>query len=270
LLDFPDATLLGIKYILTSKKYRSRVIGHVLDSVLKDIWETDYRKMSDKEQREYAKSAFNKIVQLITDPTIKNVIGQVHSRFDVSDIMDSRKILIIKLPQGKLGIEKTRLIGSFFVSVIHSAALKRSGNAPVFPFYCDEFHNFHGWREMLTGLRKFRVPLILATQFMGQLSPEVAAALEGSVETTVAFRVGVTDAKELSAGFDAKVSDLTTLQPYEAYVSTGPRTHHLRMEPPPERTYPGSPEAIRRRCREDYALPREVVERRIDTFVENT
>lgn len=249
LLDMPDATLLGIKYLLTSPDYRKRIIGHIKDPILKDIWKSDYEKLSDKDKRKYNKSTLNKIIQLITDPAIKNVIGQPETRFDIKDVMDSRKILLIKIPQGQLGQEKTKLVGSFIVSLIHSNALQRKASAPFFAFYCDEFHNFHGWREMLSGLRKFNVSLTLATQFLDQLDKPTSAAVEGTVETLVSFRLGPTDAEKLSKMMQrVKVSDLVGLLPYHTHVTTGPRTAHLIMSPAPETIYPSSPEKIRKHC----------------------
>lgn len=155
LLDFPDGTLVGLKFLLTSKTYRARVLGHVRDPAVRDFWATDFQKhMPEKERRERTLSTLNKIGQLITDPSIRNIIGQPKSRLSFANMMDSKKIFIASLRQGDLGIQKSSLIGSLLISSLHLAALQRKQIRTPFHVYVDEFHNFHGFNEMVSGVRK--------------------------------------------------------------------------------------------------------------------
>jgi Helicase HerA, central domain len=271
LLDFPGGTLLGLKHIITSKIYRARVLGHVRDPAVRNFWETDFAKhMPEKEQRERTLSTLNKIGQLITDPTIRNVIGQTRSRLSFARIMDGRKIFIARLAQGDLGIQKSSLIGALLISALHTAALQRSDNRTPFHVTVDEFHNFGlGFKEMLSGIRKFGVTLTLCHQYIGQVADDLAEAMIGTIGATLAFQLGGNDADSLSKTFHLKPEELSSLEPHTAYVNIGARTHQLRMELAPNQIYRGSPQRIRRECRSKYAVRREYVEKRIAAFIHN-
>jgi len=268
LLDFPDGTLVGLKFLITSPTYRKRVLSHVRDPAVRDFWQTDFQKhMPEKEQRERTLSLLNKIGQLITDPTIRNIIGQPKSRLSFSDIMDNKKIFIACLRQGDLGIQKSSLIGSLLISSLHLSALQRSADRTPFHVYVDEFHNFQGFNEMVSGIRKFGISLTLSHQYISQLTPDLRDAMLGTIGTIIAFQIGGDDAERLSKTFQLNSEELTGLEPHTAYVTTGTRTTLIKMEPPPDCLYPASPRAIRRRCRA-LAVPREHVEKRISCFID--
>lgn len=271
LLDMPDGTLLGLKFIITSKKYRTRVLSHVLDPLIKDFWETDFEvHMPDREKRERTLSTLNKIGALIADPAIRNIIGQNRMALDLKDIMDTKKILLVSLGQGQLGLLKSRLIGSLILSQLHLTALGRTNRMP-FHVYMDEFHHFGGPTliEMLSGIRKFGITLVCAHQYVSQLSPELREAMLGTVGTTVAFRLGATDAELLAPEFGLGRDDdpLPQLRAHQAYARTDGRTWSLSMPPTGATTYPKAPQAIRNWSREKYGTPREEVEERIRRFV---
>ena len=275
LLDTPDGTLMGLKFLITSPTYRARVIGHVKDPIIKDFWKTDFEElMPEREQRERTLSTLNKIGALISDPAIRNSIGQSRTALDLKDIIDNRKILIVRLPQGQLGIEKASLIGALLMSNIHLTALQR--RAPnAFHIYADECHNFGNQTliEMLSGIRKFGVSLILAHQYLAQLTPEFRAALLGIVGTIVSFRLGAADAKLLAPEFQLSEQDddpLHAVPPYHAYARVNGRAPLLKMIPTDAREYPSSPKKIQNRCRSEYATPRLQVENRIERFIKNT
>ena len=132
-LDFPSGTILGMKYMLNSEKYRRHVIGHIRDPVVKRFWEDFDQDTPDKQQREDTRSTLNKMFQLAVDPSIRNIIGQPKSRLSFTDIMDSKKIFIASLRQGDLGIQKSSLIGSLLISSLHLAALQRSAQPHTLP-----------------------------------------------------------------------------------------------------------------------------------------
>ena len=273
LLDVPDGTLVGLKYILTSPTYRKRVLSFVEDPAIKDFWLTDFEEhMPEREQRERTLSTLNKIGALIADPAIRNSIGQVKTSIDLKDIMDKGHILLVRLPQGRLGIEKSSLIGALYMSHLHLTALSRS--VKPFHVFADECHNFGNQTliEMLSGIRKFNVSLTLAHQYLDQLTRELRAALLGTVGTIVSFRLGATDAKTLEPEFRLTRDDdpLTALAPYSAHVRSNGLTEHLRMPPITAPSDPKAPQKIRNRCRNEYALPRAQVEERIARFIENT
>ncbi len=275
MMDMPDGTLLGLKFLLTSAKYRKRVISHIKDPTIADFWKVDFEEhMPEREQRERTLSTLNKIGALISDPAIRTCIGQPKSRLDLRDIMDSGKILIISLPQGQLGIEKSALIGSLIMSQLHLVALTRSTKRTPFHIYVDECHHFgaSSLAEMLSGIRKFGVSLVLGHQYLDQLPHKLKAGLLGTVGTIVSFRIGALDTQFIEPEFQMNIDDfsLCELQPYTAYIRSGLYTILLSMPEMNERQYPSASRRIRNRCKNDYALSRTRVEKRIARFIENT
>ena len=269
-MDVPDGTLFGLKFLLTSARYRKRVISYIRDPVVADFWRTDFEThMPEREQRERTLSTLNKIGAMIADPAIRAVIGQPRSRIDLSAILANGGILIASLPQGQLGVEKSALVGSLLMSQLHLAALSRpvSDRGP--------FHIYVGAAtlpEMLSGIRKFGVSLVLANQYLDQLSPRLKAALVGTAGTLIAFRIGAIDAELIEPEFHLTNDDwsLCELAPFEAYVRTGHQTHRLTMPEADHPIYPSAPSRIRKFARAQYALPRAQVEARLARFIANT
>src|SRR5690606_27900557 len=103
LLEYPDATILGVNRMLADKTYRKRVVANISDVAVKAFWEQEFAKYSDRYMQEAGAAIQNKIGQFISNPLIRNIIGQPHSSFDLRKIMDSEKILIINLSKGKMG-----------------------------------------------------------------------------------------------------------------------------------------------------------------------
>jgi len=75
--------------------------------------------------------------------------------------------------------------------------------APGYPFYCyvDEFMYAGsawsaGWRPFI---REYGVGLVLANQFLDQLSEELQKAIFGNFGHILAFAVGAFDAKPIAA-----------------------------------------------------------------------
>jgi hypothetical protein len=273
LLDKPDGTLLSLKFLLTSRAFRTRVLAQVQDPAIRDFWETDFEThMPEREQRERTLSTLNKIGALIADPAIRNSIAQVKTAINFADILDRGLIFIARLPQGELGIEKSSLIGALLLSNFHLNALGRKTRAR-FHLYLDEFHHFGNGTviEMLSGIRKFGVSLTVACQYLDQLSPALKSAVLGTVGTMLAFRTGALDAATLTSEFELPRDDtsLSALPPFRAYARTD-RTTELWMPPIPEVGRRKIARKVRDRCRSQFALPRRIIEERITRFIENT
>lgn len=274
LLETPGSTLLGLNYILTSPRYRKAIERRITDPVIRDFWHTTFdQHMTDREQRDRTLSTINKIITLIADPAIRHCIGQPNAAFDFADVIASKKIFIASLPQGDLGIEKASVIGSFLLANFHVAALQRKDDRSLFPVYIDEFHHFGNRtiREALSGLRKFGISLVLSHQYTAQLSPEMQAAILGSVDTIVCFQVGPADAEALAPQFrNTKPDDLMNLQAYKALVRSGAASIELAMPPLSAKVYPSGPQRIRNNCRTAYSAPVEQIERQIAAFIDAT
>lgn len=222
LLEAPKATLFGIWRMLTDERYRTTVLEHVTDPVVRGFWEREFAPLTPREQREMTRSTLNKIGMLMADPRIRATLGRARSAIDLPGILDG-KIMIARLPQGRLGLSKTRVLGSILLARLHAAALARPDTRP-FHIYLDECHHFGTGTliEMLSGVRKFGVSLTLCHQYLDQLPVQLRQAVLGSVGTKIVFRVGLADAEALRHELPANaiMHSVAETAPFQARVST--------------------------------------------------
>ncbi len=230
LLEYPDATLLGVNRMYTDKTYRTKVIDNVKDPVVKDFWLKEFANYGDRYTQEATPAIQNKIGQFTGNPLIRNIIGQPKSSFDIREMMDSKKILIINLSKGLVGETNMRLLGSMLTTRIFLGAMSRANlhgaelaRLPHFYFYVDEFQNFANetFAEILSEARKYKLNLIIAHQYIEQMEEEVRDAVFGNVGTTVAFRVGPFDAEVLETVFSPAFlkEDIVSLDKRQIYLT---------------------------------------------------
>ncbi len=230
LLEYPDATLLGVNRMYTDKEYRKKVVENLKDPVVKDFWTKEFAIYTDRYTQEATPAIQNKVGQFTGNPLIRNIIGQPKSSFDIRTMMDEKKILVINLSKGLVGETNMRLLGSMLTTRIFLAAMSRAnlhGSAleklPHFYFYVDEFQNFANetFAEILSEARKYRLNLVIAHQYIEQMEEEVRDAVFGNVGTTVAFRVGPFDAEVLETIFLPQFTkeDLVNLDRRQIYLS---------------------------------------------------
>src|SRR3984885_7349436 len=230
LLEYPDATLLGVNRMYTDKVYRKKVVDNVKDPVVKDFWVKEFAQYTDRFTQEATPAIQNKIGQFTSNPLIRNIIGQPKSSFDIREMMDQKKILIINLSKGQVGETNMRLLGSMLTTRIFLGAMSRadlSGPAlarlPNFYFYVDEFQNFANdtFAEILSEARKYHLNLVIAHQYVEQMEEQGRAAVFGNVGTTIAFRVGPFDAETLEVVFTPEFTkeDLVNLSLRQIYLT---------------------------------------------------
>ncbi|MGB4076459.1 MAG: type IV secretion system DNA-binding domain-containing protein [Minisyncoccia bacterium] len=231
LLEYPGATLLGVNRMYVDKGYRKKVVENVKDPVVKDFWTKEFATYTDRYTQEATPAIQNKIGQFTSNPLIRNIIGQEHSSFDIRDLMDQKKILIMNLSKGLMGETNMRLLGSMLTTRIFLAAMSRADSRrdelerlPNVYFYVDEFQNFANstFAEILSEARKYKLNLTIAHQYVEQMEEEqVRAAVFGNVGTTIMFRVGPFDAEILETIFTPEFmkEDLVNLGFAQIYLS---------------------------------------------------
>ena len=230
LLEYPDATLLGVNRMYTDKEYRKKVVENVKDPVVKDFWMKEFANYGDRYTQEATPAIQNKIGQFTGNPLIRNIIGQPKSSFDIRTMMDERKILIINLSKGLVGETNMRLLGSMLTTRLFLGAMSRAdlraddlAKLPHFYFYVDEFQNFANetFAEILSESRKYKLNLTIAHQYIEQMEEEVRDAVFGNVGTTVVFRVGPFDAEVLETIFMPRFTqeDIVSLDKRQIYLS---------------------------------------------------
>ncbi len=210
LLEYPDSTLLGVNRMLADKDFRNKVVANVEDPSVKAFWVDEFAKYTDKFMTEAGAAIQNKIGQFISNPLIRNIIGQPKGSLNIRKIMDEKKILIMNLSKGRMGEINANLIGGMLITKIYLAAMSRANlndaevrKLPNFYFYVDEFQSFVNdtFKDILSEARKYKLNLTIAHQYIEQMPEEVRDAVFGNVGTTIAFRVGPFDAEILEKIF---------------------------------------------------------------------
>jgi len=226
LLEYPDSTLVDVPRLLTDDAFRKEVVQLVTNQQVKDFWFQEFEKYSKWYKADASSPILNKIGQFLTTLPIRNVVAQKKSSFDVREVMDRRKILIVNLSKGKIGEDSTALLGAMLVTKLQLAALSRADipEEQRIPFYLyvDEVHNFltESFADILSEARKYGLRLILAHQYIRQLDEKIRDAVFGNVGTIISFRVGVKDANYLSKEFDPVFteSDFVNLPNFHIYL----------------------------------------------------
>lgn len=225
-LEVPNSTLLSIMRILNDPVYRKFALSHVTDPVVKDFFFNEYDKYDAKFRQEAIAPIQNKVGQFLSSSTIRNIVGQSKSTFNLSEIMDTGKIFLVDLSIGKIGEDNSKLLGSMMITKIQLAAMGRARIDPTqrreFFLYVDEFQNFatDSFATILSEARKYKLGLVLANQYIAQIPEVVADAIFGNVGTMVTFRVGPEDADRLVKQYTPvfETSDLINLPNRQIYV----------------------------------------------------
>ncbi len=257
-------TLLDISPMLSNKDFRAKVIAGIKDKEIHSYWTEEFLTMPDKLRDERIQSVLNKIGRLRSSSLIRNCIGQKDT-IDLKDILDSRKIVLIKFPPGRT---RVKLLGSLLLARFHIAAQQRTTRSQ-FHIYVDNAKLFGPQLvDMLTDLPKHYISMVLASPYISALDDEVRDAVMGSVGRIVAFRCSEEDATTLKSRFAFERDDtpLEQLPAFKAYTNSeepidGKRTTALMNMPMTNATvHSKAPSKIRHRCRVNYARPRKVVE----------
>ncbi|HTH92913.1 MAG TPA: type IV secretion system DNA-binding domain-containing protein [Candidatus Paceibacterota bacterium] len=250
LLEYPDATLLGVNRMLSDKDFRNKVVANTTDPGVKAFWVEEFAKYGDRYMQEAGAAIQNKIGQLTANPLVRNIIGQPKSSFDIREAMDNQKILIVNLSKGRIGEQNTALMGSMIITKIYLAAMSRADATPArlaelpnFYFYVDEFQSFanESFANILSEARKYKLALVIAHQYVAQMEESVRDAVFGNVGTSISFRVGPLDAELLEKVFAPQFSgnDLINLGMAQIYLSL--LINDMGSSPFSARTLPPTP-----------------------------
>ena len=226
LLDQEKATLPDILRLLTDKFFRTQVINSVENPQVKAFWTKEYSNYSPRLRADAIAPIQNKVGAFLADPRLFRILTAPERPIHIRRIMDEGKILLVNLAKGELGEDSANLLGGLLVTTIGLAAFSRANMAERdrrrFWLYVDEFQNFTtlSLATMLSELRKFRVGVVLAHQYLSQLEPDIRSAVLGNAGTLISFRLGGEDAafiaRELGPRFEA--NDLLGLPNYHIYL----------------------------------------------------
>ena len=221
-------TFIEVVRALTDARFVQELLPEVQDPIVRRYWTDQIAQTSDFHKSEVLDYIVSKFGRFVTNKTMRNIIGQSQSAFNFRDVMDNKKILLVNLSKGKIGEENSSFLGLILVPKILIAAMSRQlmpmDQRNDFFLYVDEFQNFAtpDFAQILSEARKYRLNLIVANQFIGQMEEEVKNAIFGNVGTLAAFRVGVTDANYLQHEFQPTFdeADLINIDRYNSYMRT--------------------------------------------------
>lgn len=219
LLDRPETTMLDITRMLTDKRFREDTLTYCQDTVVMQFWKVEFASWNDKFASEAIAPVLNKVGAFTANPVIRNIIGQPKSTFNIREIMDDGKILIVNLSKGLIGEDNASILGAFLVTKIQLAAMSRSDIPNIedrrpFYLYVDEFQNFatDSFATILSEARKYGLNLTVANQYISQMSDTVRDAVFGNVGTMMSFRVSADDAPILAKQFEPQFEPNDLLQ----------------------------------------------------------
>jgi hypothetical protein len=276
--DPGGSSFIDIPQVFNDNDFAKAKLKYVKDQTVLDFWNKEMAQTSDYHKSEVLGWFVSKFGAFLSNEMMRNIIGQTKSGFNLREIMDNKKILLVNLSKGKTGELNSQLLGMIFVMKFQAAAMGRADipedQRQDFSLYVDEFQNFatDSFEGILSEARKYRLNLILANQFMTQLTDKIREAIIGNVGTVVSGRIGTTDAelmvKKFSPVFDAE--DLTKLPNFESVASVMVNNvpsapFSMSLIPPLGKPNPQLTDALKRLSAAKFGRPRAVVEQEIFT-----
>ncbi|HVT01193.1 MAG TPA: TraM recognition domain-containing protein [Patescibacteria group bacterium] len=273
-------TFVEVVRVLTDSSFVQELLPKLQDPMVRRYWTDQIAQTSDFHKSEVLDYIVSKFGRFVTNRMVRNIIGQSESGFNFRKVMDEGKILLISLAKGKIGEDNAAFLGLILVPRILAAAMSRQDipqdQRRDFYLYVDEFQNFAtpDFGQILSEARKYKLNLIVANQFIGQIEEDVKNAIFGNAGTIISFRVGVSDANYLQHEFQPvfNEADLINVEVYHAYIKTligneptPPFSLDLTKDIAAEKKMenPRVAELVRELSRLKYGKPKDLVEAEI-------
>lgn len=225
--DPEGSSFIDIPQMFNDPQFAAYKLQFVKDQTVRDFWQKEMAIMPESAKGEILGWFASKFGAFLSNEMMRNIIGQTRSGFNMRQIMDNQKILLVNLSKGKTGDLNSRLLGMMFVMKFQAAAMSRADmpeqERKEFCLYVDEFQNFatDSFESILSEARKYKLNLIVANQFMTQLTENIREAIIGNVGTIISGRIGITDAEILEKRFlpTFNAEDLTRLPNYQTITT---------------------------------------------------
>ena len=228
-MDHPESgnTLLEITRVLADKEFRDMKRSYCKNPIVQQFWNSAEKTTGDQGLSNFVPYISSKFDPLISNEFLRPIVTQEKSAFNMRDIMDNKKILLVNLSKGMLGELNANLIGMILVMKIQMAALSRADShgqkLPDFYLYIDEFQNVTtpAIASILSEARKYRLSLNVAHQYIEQLPDNIRDAVFGNVGSMCVFRISPENAKYLEPKFAPTFTstDIMSLENRNAYVN---------------------------------------------------
>jgi len=287
IMDDPESgmTLMEVPRVLADEDFRRYKLSKCKNQSVKEFWEKEAQKAGGEASlANMVPYITSKLTPFLANDVMRPIIAQQTSSIDFRKIMDEGKILIVNLTKGKLGDINSSLLGMIIVGKILLSSLSRvdidEDKRKDFYLYIDEFQNFttDSIAIILSEARKYKLNLIIAHQYIGQLTKNndttIRDAVFGNVGTTIAYRVGVDDAEILSRQFAPVFDeyDVVNVPKYTAYAkilidNANPPAFNISFDPEPKGSQTMA-EAIIQLSRLKYGRAKEEIESEINKRAE--
>ena len=226
LLESEGHSLLDVLRILRDNDFRRSVARDLENEVVRDFWLKEYEKYSYRLRADAVVPIQNKVGAILADPVLRRILTAAEKPLRIRTLIDKRTILLVNLARGRLGTDSSHLLGALLVTVLGLAAYSRSDTSENdrqdYGVIVDEFQNFttKAVADMASELRKFRLHLILANQYIDQLDSDIRDAVLANAGTLISFRVGPRDAQLLEKEYEPYFSrkDLLYLPNHHIYL----------------------------------------------------
>lgn len=275
--DPNGGTFVDIPKLFRDPQYVKQKLQHVTDLNVREFWEKEIpQSQRSNEFGEVTSWFVSKFGAFLSNEMMRNIIGQTQSSFNLRQIMDEGKILLVNLSKGRTGELNSKLLGMVFVMKFQAAAMSRAdipeSERRDFALYVDEFQNFStdSFATIMSEARKYHLNLIVANQFTTQLTEEIRDAVFGNMGTVVSFRIGQNDVESLSRYFQPQFDgdDLLRIPNHNTVVRTlikGVPTQPFSMATLPPLGSPNAKlaEALKQLSATKYARPKAQVEKEI-------
>jgi len=270
------STFIDVPQVFNDQSFTDEKLKHVTDRTVLDFWNKEMAQTSEANKSEVLGWFVSKFGAFLSNEMMRNIIGQTKSGFNLREIMDNKKILLVNLSKGRVGELNSQLLGMIFVMKFQAAAMGRAdipeSERVDFSLYVDEFQNFatESFATILSEARKYRLSLVLANQFMTQLTDQIRESILGNIGTVISGRIGITDAeilvKKFSPTFDAE--DLTRLPNFQTIASVminnvPSSAFSMQLVAPMGQSNPELRDALKKLSAAKYGRPRAEVERDI-------
>ena len=275
--DPAGGTFIDVPKCLIDPEFVKSKLKYVTDPQVIDFWTKEFpASQRSNEAGEVISWVVSKFGPFISNDSMRNIIGQTKSGFNIREIMDNKKILLVNLSKGKLGELNAKLLGIIFIMKFQAAAMSRADipeeQREDFSLYVDEVQNFatDSFESILSEARKYKLSLIMGNQFMTQLTEKIREAIIGNIGTVISGRIGITDAelmvKKFQPVFD--IDDLSKLPNFQSIASVminnvPSAPFSMNWVPPMGQVNNQLRDALVRLSAAKYGKPRAVVEKEI-------
>lgn len=266
MFHIPDATIHTLRELMepggveTYRRYIEQLSG-----TPRRFFETEF---DGKEFANTKTQVLRRLYGVLENQTFERMFSHPQSKFDMFDEMNAGKLILINTSKSLLKEQGTEIFGRFFIALIAQAAQERAtlpaqDRLPVM-VYVDEAQDYFDRNIgiILSQARKYRVGMVMAHQYLGQLSSGLQEAFEANTSIKLAGGVSARDARALAGQMNANPEIIQS-------QSKGTFATYIRglteravpisfpffvLEKLPKATKEEI-EAIRQQCREAYAEP---------------